>query len=157
MSLNLPPEIGLLNTCLLLTSFLMATPKTLLDGCVLFFFLTELESLWVLNAQRRKSSWCNYRKWPQGSSTSSCVTFFFFLTVISLLFSIGIESTSDVVFASSVQKLSLIIYGHLYFLFYVLFCIEVITVYSINFPLLFSSSFFIFWLYINVYMLTPNS
>ena len=69
---------------------------------------------------------------------------FFFLTVISLLFSIGIESTSDVVFASSVQKLSLIIYGHLYFLFYVLFCIEVITVYSINFPLLFSSSFFIF-------------
>ena len=77
--LNLPPEIGLLNTCLLLTSFLMATPKTLLDGCVLFFFLTELESLCVLNAQRLKSSWCNYRKWPQGSSTSSCVTFFFFL------------------------------------------------------------------------------
>ena len=32
-------------------------------------------SSWILNAQQFSSSWCFYRKWPQGSRTSCCIAF----------------------------------------------------------------------------------
>ena len=37
-------------------------------------------SLRILNAQQRSFSWCCYRKWPQGGSTSSCHNLFFFFS-----------------------------------------------------------------------------
>ena len=48
---------------------------------------------------------------------------FWFFTVNSLLFFIGIELISDVVFVPSVQEFNLVIYRHLSILFQVLFCI----------------------------------
>ena len=82
--------------CHPLGSFSMTTPRTFFEGSCCW--LTVPGSLWMLNAQQHSSSWCYYRKWPQGGSTSSHhMLFLFFSPVHSLLSSIAIEWISDVV------------------------------------------------------------
>ena len=56
--------------------FLMTTPRTYFEGTCFLFAVPG--SLWILNAQQHSSSWCYYRKWPQGGSTSSCLMLFLF-------------------------------------------------------------------------------
>ena len=100
-----------LNACLLLDSFSMTTRSTFFEGSC--FLLIVPGSSWILNAQQHGSSWCYYRKWPQGGSTSSCRMPFFPAPqppINSLLFSTGIEWISDVVFVSGVQELDSVIH-----------------------------------------------
>ena len=76
--------------------------------------------LWILNIQPHSCSWCCYRQWPQGGSTSSYHTFHFF-PIISLLLYIGIKWISDLLFVSGVQDLYSVIHRHLSVIFWVLF------------------------------------
>ena len=111
--LNLPLEIGFFNTFLVLDSFFMTTPRTFQEGRCFFTY-----SPWIL-VNVNSSACCYYRKWPQGSSTTSCHIFVFLVNF--LLFSIGLEWISDVVFVLGVQDLDSVTHRRLSILFKVLF------------------------------------
>ena len=68
-------------------------------------------------------------------------SYFFPFSVNSLLFSIGVELISETVFVSDVQELDsvMLIHRRLSILFWFLFHIWMITVCSINFPMLLST------------------
>ena len=72
---------------------------------------------------------------------SSGLMLIFFPAVISLLLCIGVVFICVVLFVPSVQELDSVPLRHSSVLFRVLFSYEVITLYSLAFPVVFSRSF----------------
>ena len=124
----------------MLTSFPLASPRT---GCEGRCFL--LAALWALQMW---SAHCTPLQAVLGQETRRRPRVFrphtdFFSAVISSLLCFGVEFIPVVLCVSGVQELDTVPLRHSSVLFWVLFSSEVITVYSLAFPGVFSRSFWL--------------